>query len=64
MTRSGSRVREKREVRFCSFDCTHAKAERSVSADRSCMTFNCVWCKKLKRHVPKGMVCRAEVDHD
>lgn len=50
-------------LRFCSFDCKYARAEKAVSADRSCMTFNGVWCRKLRRHVPKGILCSEEVDY-
>ncbi len=48
------------EPRFCSFDCEHAKAEHATSAAKSCMTFNGVYCKKLKRRVPKGIPCMAQ----
>ena len=50
-------------LRFCSFDCIYAKAEESTSAGKSCMTFNGVWCRKLRRHVPKGALCSEEVDY-
>lgn len=46
-----------REIRFCSFDCKEAKAETATSAAGSCMTFNAVYCKKLKRRISKGMPC-------
>ncbi|MDH4226968.1 MAG: hypothetical protein OEV59_04340 [Deltaproteobacteria bacterium] len=47
------------EPLFCSFDCAHAKAEVATSAAKSCMTFNAVFCKKIKRRVPKGTPCQA-----
>ncbi len=47
------------EVRFCSFDCRYAKAEKATSAAESCMTFNAVYCRKLKRRISKGMLCPA-----
>ena len=45
---------------FCSFDCEDAKAEHGTSAAKSCMTFNAVYCKKLKRQVSKGVPCMVE----
>jgi hypothetical protein len=45
------------EIRFCSFDCENAEAEEGTSASDSCMTFNAIYCKKLKRRVHKGMPC-------
>jgi len=46
------------DIRFCSFDCRHAKAENATSAAKSCMTFNGVYCRKLRRRVPKGAPCQ------
>ncbi|VAV84134.1 hypothetical protein MNBD_DELTA01-763 [hydrothermal vent metagenome] len=48
------------EIKFCSFGCKHAKAEQATSAAKSCMTFNSVYCKKLKRRISKGTICPAE----
>ncbi len=48
------------DIKFCSFDCAHARAEEATSAAKSCMTFNAVYCKKLKRRVPKGILCQVE----
>ncbi|MEE9614714.1 MAG: hypothetical protein V3W31_07145 [Thermodesulfobacteriota bacterium] len=45
------------EIKFCSFDCEYAGAEKDTSAAKSCMTFNAVYCKKLKKNVHKGSVC-------
>jgi hypothetical protein len=45
------------EVKFCSFNCKHARAERATSAAKSCMTFNGVYCRKLKKRVSKGSLC-------
>ena len=52
---------EPMETKFCSFDCKHAKAETATSAAGSCMTFNAVYCKKLKRRISKGMPCPVDI---
>ncbi len=48
------------ELIFCSFGCKHAKAEKATSAGKSCMTFNSVYCKKLKKRISKWTICPVE----
>ena len=48
---------ESEELKFCSFDCEHGAARAATSASGSCMTFNAVYCKKLRRAVSKGILC-------
>ena len=41
-------------VRFCGFDCEHAKACEDVPG---CMAFNPIFCKLQDKIVSKGMKC-------